>query len=432
MAAPARSALSYRAPMSASPVLVDPSVPEVPYSLSASARAALARLGRTEDLRFSPDLGRLAIAGFHSQRILILSLRSGPAQPARVLELDDPLEITTPGLAYPHGLAWADDRTLVVADRGGAVHVLPLPAEPIRDRELHRELCVAPLVSLDPSRFELLAAPGSVALVPVGRDWVEALVCNNDSHRVSQHLLDRAHGFELLASSVLLSGDLGLPDGISCSADGRWIAVSSHQKHRVLVYPRNATLDLDARPAAVLRGVRFPHGTVFAGDGGALFVASAGEPVVQVYRREGPSWQGELDPARTLRVMDEATFRRGHVRSDEGGPKGIDVDPERALLACTCEAQPLRFFAIGDLVDALGVDAPRCAPARPANGSGGAEREAVLRRHLRGQERTRGLVATHYVAPLEELMASRSWRFTAPLRWARQGLGRLLDRDGGS
>ena len=403
--------------MSAEPAPIDPSasLPEVPYSLSAPARAALDRLGRTEDLRFSPDHGRLALAGFYSKRVLILRLRPDPARAASTLQLDEPLELTTPGLTYPHGLRWVDDRTLAVADRAGAVYVLPVPAEPGRDREL----CVAPLASLDRSRFELLESPGSVALVPIGRDLIEALVCNNYSHRVSQHLFDRANGFELVSSSVLLARDLAIPDGIACTADGRWLAVGSHQQHRVLVYPRDATLDLDARPAATLSGVRFPHGIAFSDDGRTLFAASAGEPVVQVYRREGPSWQGEIAPARTLRVMDDATFRRGHHRDDEGGPKGLDLDPARALLACTCETQPLRFFSIAAL-----VDAPCAAPS-------GNEIDAVVRRHLRGQERTRALLAGHYDAPLQTLLASRSWRITAPLRWVRRGLGRWFEEDAG-
>jgi hypothetical protein len=401
--------------------MIDLSACEIPCAPSADARAALARIGRTEDVKFSPDHGRLAIAGFHARRILVLGLRLDPTQRGPLLELDDPLEITSPALALPHGLCWADDRTLVVADRVGGVQVLRLPAGPTRDREVD----LAPLRILDGSGFELLESPGSLALLPVGSDLLEVLVCNNLSHRVSQHLFDRANGFGLLASSLLLGHGLDVPDGIACSADGCWIAVSSHRNHCVLVYPRCAALELDARPAATLRGVRFPHGLAFDGDGRLLFAASAGEPVVQVFCRDGASWQGELVPVRTLRVMDDAVFERGHLLEDEGGPKGIDIDPGRALLVCTCKAQPLRFFSVGDLIDAMCAGLRGCAPARHPE-SGDDELEAVMRRHLRGQERTRALLAGHYAAPLHALRASRSWRVTAPLRWGRRQLRRLL------
>ena len=44
-------------------------------------------------------------------------------------------------------------------------------------------------------------------------------------------------------------------------------------------------------------------------------------------------------------VLDRATYFRGRSNPEEGGPKGIDIDPAGMnVLACTTEFQTLAFF----------------------------------------------------------------------------------------
>jgi len=47
---------------------------EIEYTASGKVRAAISRLGRTEDVQFSPGGGRLAVAAFNQNRLLILEI----------------------------------------------------------------------------------------------------------------------------------------------------------------------------------------------------------------------------------------------------------------------------------------------------------------------------------------------------------------------
>jgi len=44
--------------------------------------------------------------------------------------------------------------------------------------------------------------------------------------------------------------------------------------------------------------------------------------------------------------MDDETFSRGYYNPEEGGPKGLDIDCDKGILAVTSEMQPLAFFEI--------------------------------------------------------------------------------------
>jgi hypothetical protein len=44
----------------------------IPVSTDASVASAVGRLGRTEDVRFSPSGRRLALAGYRTNRLLIV------------------------------------------------------------------------------------------------------------------------------------------------------------------------------------------------------------------------------------------------------------------------------------------------------------------------------------------------------------------------
>ena len=67
---------------------------------------------------------------------------------------------------------------------------------------------------------------------------VSVLTCNNYSHRVTRHVLDRTADYRLVSKEVFLRRGLIIPDGIALSHDGRWIAVSSHGTHDVKLYSR--------------------------------------------------------------------------------------------------------------------------------------------------------------------------------------------------
>ena len=84
-------------------------------------------LGRTEDVAFSPDQTRLAIASHLRNKILVIHIR--PVTENGVLSVlsDACVEIHCRDFARPHGLFWMDDATLAVANREGDVTFVSVP-----------------------------------------------------------------------------------------------------------------------------------------------------------------------------------------------------------------------------------------------------------------------------------------------------------------
>jgi len=317
----------------------------LPYAASDDARSALASIGRTEDVAFSPDERRLAIAGFESATCLLIDIEMDFSGGQKRIALGRTIAFTSPNLVNPHGLAFVDPDTLIVADRmSQKVSVFSLPAAG-DGGEVH-QVCL----DGDPVISEL-TEPGSVAVVSRGSDRYDVLVCSNDANTVSRHfLLGGAHP-RVERSDVLLKATLSIPDGVAVSPSGRWIAVSSHWTHSVQMFRYSEELNAATRPAGILYGAGFPHGVRFSSDGLFVIVADAGDPVVRAYRADDDDWCGLRQPVATSQIMTEEVFRRGRINPQEGGPKGIDVDRGMNVLVVTCDEQPLAFF---DLSSVLG------------------------------------------------------------------------------
>lgn len=308
---------------------------------TAAVRKALARVGRTEDVRFSPDNRLLAIAGYERRVCLILqtAVEGGPTGP--VVVAGDFMEVTSDGIGQAHGIDFIDGRTLAVANRDAGVDIVGLPPGAPAGRTHHAPV----LRHLTGGPFCRITTPGSlvVSRSPLGQ--VALLVCNNYRRRVTRHVTMPQLGYLNWRNDVLLRQGLDIPDGIAVSGDGRWIAVSSHGTRDVKLYDASGRLGRDAEPAGVLRRANYPHGLRFTADDRHIVVADAASPNVYVYER-GDGWAGARDPARSVAVLDDATFARGHKSPEEGGPKGLDIDRTGRVLAITCEEEQLAFFTL--------------------------------------------------------------------------------------
>ncbi|MDG5974062.1 hypothetical protein H010_02297 [Hydrogenophaga taeniospiralis CCUG 15921] len=430
----------------------------LPCEADAHIWSAIARIGRTEDLHFSPNNQRLALVGHLKNQLLVLDIEVPPLAQGGSIRLIDYLEVRSDALVYPHGVFWLDDQTLIVANRQGEAPVLHIPLVGPPERSLHIE----PLHMLGIGPLGAAHTPGSVAAARLGDGWIEVLLCNNYAHTVSQHLLNLEQPATSDMASVLLADGLDIPDGIALSHDGRWIAVSNHNHHCVFVYPNAATLDPGSQPAGVLRGVSYPHGLRFTSDDSFILVADAGEPFVQLYGCSEDGWCGEFQPLQTLRTVDQASFLRGRHNPQEGGPKGIAIDRSNHVFATTCHEQPLAFFELPAVLRPSTSTLP-CTPSQPGWTAAEPTRWA---RHLLGLSRSREqLLAQHRaemagveqaleqqrrlaqdrLADIEALQQallqqqrhmdavarSHSWRITAPLRTLASSLRRWRpDRSG--
>lgn len=370
---------------------------QLPLQAPEAVLAALRTLGRTEDLRFSPSGRRLAIACYTSARIAVLDLEldhgdAGPRVAVTAIELVD-----SEALREPHGIDFVDEDTLAVANRGTGIRLLAL-----RDAG-----SPAPNGT---GTSPLLDSPGSVVVRSLAPGRHEVLACNNWTSTVARFGLSDGR---LTDGAIVARRLLDLPDGLALSDDRQWLAVSNHNTHTVLVFAYGS-LNEDSEPVGILRGAAYPHGLRFAADDRALLVADAGAPYVHVFSA-ADGWHGARYPIAALRVLDDDTFARGHRTPAEGGPKGIDVERRAGVLAITCEHQPLAFF---DLEAALTAQRPGWFDELYRQYEVG-----VLSAAAATKAEAEGRVeATQAV--LAQVLASRAWRLTAPLRGLNATLAR--------
>ena len=372
---------------------------EIPFDAPTVVRDGLAAMGRTEDLRFAPGGRRLAIACYTRARIVLadVELVAGPTGPRIALTGLD--ELVSPALREPHGVEFLDDETLIVANRSGSLAVFRVPEGGSADPE--------PVRLLERSLGGLLDSPGSVAALRSGEVY-DVLACNNWSGRLTRHVL---HDDGRADEEVAAHRWLDLPDGVAISRDARWVAVSNHNTHCVLVFER-AAMSPETDPVAVLRGVRYPHGLRFDEEGRRLLVADAGAPYVHMYATSLRGWRGASYPVASIRVMSEETFAAGHHNPQEGGPKGIDLHPAN-VLAITAECAPLQFFdlrAMDEVAD--GTEAA-------------SERLLAYELHVLAENARIGQMAADARAQLKAFQRTKAWRVTQPARRAYGAVRRI-------
>ena len=208
-------------------------------------------------------------------------------------------------------------------------------------------------IDLPPGRgFELLDAPGALAIVSRARGDIEVLVCNNDGDTITRHVVhDDGAARGVTANEVSVRQGLSFPDGVAGSA--AWIAVSNLRARRVMLYARSS-LNEKSDPDGILRGASHPHGIRFSADGDALFVADSDSPYVHVYLSDGDTWRGvQSHPVDSVWVLGEDAYERGLGLAplNQPGPKGIDIDRRGRVLAVTCESQPLAFFDVATILE---------------------------------------------------------------------------------
>ncbi len=245
--------------------------------------------------------------------------------------------------------------------------------------------------------------------------------------------MDRNAGCSIVKSDILIRKWLYLPDGCA-SRDGRWIAVSNHNTHGVLLYDRSVSLNEDSSPVGVLRGVSFPHGMRFSADGRHLFLADAGAPFVHVYAYDGQGWHG-----RACRLHRYGSWTiRFSSRPEEparGRPKGHrsrqEHDRARDHVRVSVPAVPgcggraCRGF-VGLAGDGGGVRA-RCSSGRCRKGQGRGG-EAAGPRRRRGERRIRELelLAAHHERGRAEKFKAKAARQKAKAARAKARAGLVI------
>ncbi len=183
----------------------------IDFQCSGAVSEAISRLGRTEDIRFSPDNRLLAIAGFHENKLLCLAVDiQGDADRPRVT-IESFVEITSAGIQNVHGLDFIDNRTLAVANRNSDVAIIRLPDAWLADQQVSARV----LRRVKGPRWRRISSPGSVVVTRLPRGSIRILVCNNYARRVTEHLVSPKLGFFCWRNKHLLREGLNIPDGIA-------------------------------------------------------------------------------------------------------------------------------------------------------------------------------------------------------------------------
>lgn len=309
--------------------------------VSPHVREAIAQLGRTEDVRFSPNNRRLALAGYTANACLVFDIRIQHVNQGFMIRMDDFVELRSNWLRDPHGFDFIGNGILAVANRAGAVTLFRLPSR----RSIGRVIDIQPFKVIDQAdgAGEPLKTPGSLCVTRASAWYGEVLVCNTFHNRVTQHVFSKVPFGLLDTNAICLECQLDVPDGIAVSPDGRTVAVSNHRQHEILLYDRRQMSRM-GKPLGRLTGVDYPHGLRFSPDGKYLYTADAGKPFVHKYAQPPGGWTGVQSPLASARVLSENIFLKGRINPEEGGPKGLDFTRDGRLLAITCEQQPLSIF----------------------------------------------------------------------------------------
>ncbi|MDM7952800.1 MAG: hypothetical protein QUV07_06250 [Cyanobium sp. CZS 25K] len=408
---------------------------ELPLEAPPSVRDQIAAVGCGEDLCFRSDGCCLALADYKGCGVVFFKFNRVDSEAGPRIVLSQAVRLTSPELIDPHGLTFLDDHHLAVGNRSGDLVIYRLGED-------HNGLpdSLAPLKIIPCGEGLLLHGPGSLDARALSPDCYELLVCSNWSDSVGRFLLDITDGIRVLAEDLLLRRWIDLPDGIHIAPQGRWVATSSHCTQSVLLHDADEGISPHTDPQGVLRGLAYPHGIHFSHDGKFILVADAGAPYVHIYHRSDGDWRGIHDPILSALTMEESLFRRGQINPQEGGPKGLAIDPSGRVLVTCCKLQPLAFFDLGGFMASFdcppglheiafpGRDQPevgslsvRLELERQQRLAASAHQLAENQEHLHRSNRS----CEHLARQLEAILRSRSWGLTAPLRWTSRRLGRL-------
>ena len=318
---------------------------EVNFEAPQHVRKAIASLGRTEDVRFSPNNRLLAIADHLRDKIVIFEVSIDPSRNSKNVSLNSALEISSQYLRRPHGVDFIDDKRLIVANRDGQACIFEIPPGAMGDCELQ------PLAVLN---SEDVSSPGSVAVSKNDQGVYEALICNDFTNQVTRHWLEFDDKCSFKGGAPLLKKWIQFPDGVCVSKEKRWIALSNHDTNAVFLYRNEASLNTSSTPDGILRHY-YPHGLRFASDDRFILVASAGSPFVNIYEASDSDWRGVRHPVLTIKVLSDEDYLRCRKTREDGGPKGIDINKDTNLLVVTCENKPLAFFDLTSILDSARV-----------------------------------------------------------------------------
>ena len=317
------------------------------YEATDKIRSIINDIGRTEDIKFSPDSSKFIIVDFLESKIHLFTYQIKEAKPERFVEITRYCLIRSREIKDPHGVSYLGDERIVVSNRAGGVTIFKIPdlQEEITEVELKPEKTISEKGLFTAS----VTTPSSVHTVQLTEDKYRIYVCNNLRHTISTHVITVKGEISIKNEGILIENSLRFPDGLSVSPDRKWIAISNHDYGQVVIFKNEPGLNKKTPPSVVMKGPVCPHGIRFSSDGRKLFVSDAATQYLYIYRSEDGNWDNAEGSAQTVEVVDEESFYFGKTGFNEGGVKGIDLDEANSLFALTHRMDVLSFFDLAEL-----------------------------------------------------------------------------------
>lgn len=321
----------------------------IKYETTSKIQSVISKIGRTEDVKFSPDNKRFAITELYEKSIHLFSFEIDSIGCSPKIRITNYTLLKSKSFNHPHGLCFLDNNHIVVCNRKGGISIVKIP--PADDKTQEHNVVPVSNISGKGLLFSKVKSPGSVDCYEISRNCYKIFVCNNFWHTVTSHTIETGSLNQIKNEGVLIENGIKIPDGISLSPDRKWIAISNHVDGNVLIYRYSPQLNRNTPPSVVLSGPVCPHGIRFTPDGKKLFIADAATPYIHLYECDNGNWSDYKKDVKSIRILNDEIFYRGRYGAKEGGLKGIDIDNSNSLLITTHKDQIIRFYELNKLYE---------------------------------------------------------------------------------
>lgn len=263
-------------------------------------------IGRSESVKASPSGQKLAYSSFDLNEVIIFDY----IVDYNGIRIQRNIRFGT-GLKSPHGLAWIDEHTIVVANRGGPAVVFNISDSTcnyIRSiEEMSKSNDVT--VSVGPQNVKLYFCKTNNKI-----DYCDL----NDDWSVSVH------------GSLAALSDLQVPDGIALSPSGKILAITSALDDRIVIY------DIKKQTHHTIGNTDRPHSVCFLTEDLILTTGGNDHSVV--------CWSTANNHLiYKFRILNKQQFSLRYSDT-EGGVKGICSCPRNRIIFLTCPNAP--FLAV--------------------------------------------------------------------------------------
>ena len=150
---------------------------EVKYNTSAKIKNILESIGRTEDIKFSPDNKRFAILEYLENKIHLLGIDIDRNVSPPEISITTYSLIKSSNLKNPHGICFLGNDHIIVCNRFGDVSIFKIPYHVDETNEF--DIKAERIISGKGYITAKVKTPGSVDCYQISDKSYRIFICNN-------------------------------------------------------------------------------------------------------------------------------------------------------------------------------------------------------------------------------------------------------------